>query len=295
MLKPYNDRVWATYDLMVVMINRVSTDANEIVRLHKEADEAVKTQKEYVQRWVLDTTKYEMIDFMGYESAHVTSKITGLPVLSYDRTKPYTKKVRFYNTYKPGTLTYKWETYIVPQAYTDVIYRLQINGVKMQRLERDTVLDAGWFVIQGAVPANLYESHYYHKQTDMYYITRTERFFKGDYVIVTNQSCNRYIVETLDPRFDDSFFAWNFFDGILSQKEWFSDYVFDPKAEEIIEKNPEIKADLDEACKKDTVLANSHWLQMNFIYQRSEYKEPTHNRYPVGMLNRIIELPLDDK
>ncbi len=31
-----------------------------------------------------------------------------------------------------------------------------------------------------------------------------------------NQKANRYIVETLEPQGVDSYFGWNFFDGILN-------------------------------------------------------------------------------
>lgn len=294
MLKPYNDRVWATYDLMLTIIGRASADANEIVRIHKEADEAVMKQKEFPLKWELDTTQYDMIDFKGYESTHIISKVSGLPVLYYDKKKPYTRKIRFYNTYKPTVTAQAPEVYIVPQAWTDVIYRLQINGVKMTRLVRDTTIDADYYYIRSTKsPQYPYESHYNHTNTQTWQQKCNTNFYKGDYVIELNQPANRYIVETLDPKGDDSFFAWNFFDGILNQKEWFSDYVFDPKAEEIVKENPKIKSQLDSAKRADSVLAKSHWLQMNFIYQRSQYKEVTHNRYPVAMLHQKINLPVD--
>lgn len=293
MLKPYNDRVWATYDLMVTMINQCSKDAAEIIRLHKEADEAVKTQTLFPLKWELDTTKYDMIDFKGYESTHVISKVSGLPVLSYDQTRPYDKKIRFYNTYVPTLTVNKPALFIIPQAWTAVIERLKINGVEMFRIGQDTTLEVEYsYFSKVHSPAFPYESHYNHRGTLTVERRMQSHFNRGDYVIVMNQSANRYIMETLDPRGDDSFFAWNFFDGVLSQKEWFSDYVFDPKAEQIIADNPGIKMQLDSAKAADTTLANSHWMQMNFIYQRSAYKEPIHNRYPVARIEKYIKLPM---
>jgi len=41
-------------------------------------------------------------------------------------------------------------------------------------------------------------------------------------------------VETLEPTAPDAFFAWNFFDGILSQKEYYSDYVFEDVAADLL-------------------------------------------------------------
>jgi hypothetical protein len=184
---------------------------------------------------------------------------------------------------------------IIPQAWTEVIQRLKINRVEMYRLGKDTVMEATFsHLTKVNSPANPYESHYNHRGTQTIDKIETAHFYRGDWVIELNQDANRYIMETLDPRGDDSFFAWNFFDGILNQKEWFSDYVFDAKAEQIITEHPEIKASLDSAKRVDTVLANSHWQQMNFIYQRSVYKEPTHNRYPVAKLETYVVLPKGD-
>lgn len=294
MLKPYNDRVWATYDLMKAIISQVSNDAVTIIKARNDADRAVKSQRHYALDWQLDTTKYDLIDFRGYESTHIISKVTGLPVLYYDKTKPYNKKVKYYNTYKPARIVESPSVYIVPQAWTDVIFRLQINGVQMRCLSKDTLIDAEFYSLTKVNhPAFPYESHYHHRNTQVSRSQQKALFLKGDYVIQMNQVANRYIVETLDPQSDDSFFAWNFFDGVLNQKEWFSDYVFDAKAEQILKEEPSIKKSLDSTRAVDTAFAKNHWAQMNFIYQRSRYKEPSHNRYPVAMLKSETNLPLE--
>ncbi|MCK6640491.1 MAG: hypothetical protein L6Q81_10410 [Bacteroidia bacterium] len=294
MLKPYNDRVWATYDLMKAIVSQVSNDAVTIIKARNDADRAVKSQRHYALDWQLDTAKYDLIDFRGYESTHIISKVTGLPVLYYDKSKPYNKKIKYYNTYKPARIVESPSIYIVPQAWTDVIFRLQINGVQMRCLSKDTLIDAEFYSLTKVNhPAFPYESHYHHRNTQVSRSPQKVLFLKGDYVIQMNQVANRYIVETLDPQSDDSFFAWNFFDGVLNQKEWFSDYVFDAKAAQILKEEPSIKKSLDSTRAVDTAFAKNHWAQMNFIYQRSRYKEPSHNRYPVAMLKSETNLPLE--
>lgn len=294
MLKPFSDRVWATFDLMLVIIDKVSADAATIIKNRDDADKSVMTQKQFALDWQLDTTQYDLFDFRGYESTHIISKVTGLPVLYYDKTKPFIKKVKFYNTYKPSRIVEAPAIYIVPQAWSEVILRLQINGVRMRRLSKDTLIEAGFYSLSKVNhPSYPYESHYHHRNTQVSKSQQKVLFMKGDYVIELNQVANRYIVETLDPQSDDSFFAWNYFDGVLNQKEWFSDYVFDAKAEQILKDNPSIKKSLDSTRVLDTAFAKNHWAQMNFIYQRSQYKEPSHNRYPVAMLKTETKLPLE--
>jgi hypothetical protein len=113
-------------------------------------------------------------------------------------------------------------------------------------------------------------------------VSQKVQFFKGDYWIDMGQPQNRYIVETLEPQAPDSYFAWNFFDGILQRKEYFSPYVFEDSAMEILEKNPTLKAALDAKKVADEKFAKSAYAQLMFIYERSELAEKTYKRYPVG-------------
>lgn len=293
MLKPYNDRVWATYELLKTFLSKINADAKKIVALHAEADRQVAAQKKFVISWKLDTTQYEWMDFKGYEAKHKTSEVTGQQRLYYDRSQPYTKKIKFYNTYVAEKEVTAPDFYIVPQGYDHVIYLLTYSGVRLSRLTKDTTIETEMsFIEDYQTVKNPYESHYLHSNVK----TRREKvrvtYHAGDFVIPVNQACNRFIVETLEPEGGDSFFAWNFFDGILQQKEWFSDYVFEEKADSILKNDPQLKAALDAKRQSDTAFAANGWAQLNFVYQHSAYKEPTHNRYPVGRVYGEIELPV---
>ena len=95
---------------------------------------------------------------------------------------------------------------------------------------------------------------------------------------------DRLVMEILEPRASDSFFAWGFFDAILQQKEWFSDYVFEAMAAELLAKAPALRQALEAAKAADTTLANDAWGQLYWVYQRSPHFEPGHRLYPVGRL-----------
>ncbi len=92
---------------------------------------------------------------------------------------------------------------------------------------------------------------------------------------------NRFLIESLEPTGEDSYFAWNFFDPILGQKEGFSDYVFEETATEFLKNNPDIKTKLDQRKGTDSAFAKSARAQLNFVYQNSPYYEPGHMQYPV--------------
>jgi hypothetical protein len=71
--------------------------------------------------------------------------------------------------------------------------------------------------------------------------TKPITFRKGDWYIPLNQTANRFLIETLEPQGEDSYFAWNFFDPILGQKEGCSDYAFEDIAGEFKKNNPDAK------------------------------------------------------
>jgi hypothetical protein len=111
-------------------------------------------------------------------------------------------------------------------------------------------------------------------------------------VVYTGQPADRFLVETLEPQGADSYFAWNFFDGILMQKEYFSSYVFEDLAADYLESQPVLKAALEAKRKEDADFANSARAQLNFIYEHSPYYEPTYKLYPIGRLKQPMVLPV---
>jgi hypothetical protein len=130
-----------------------------------------------------------------------------------------------------------------------------------------------------------YEGHYLHSKLKVKKVMQKVLFKEGDYMIYTNQSINRYLIETLEPQAPDSYFSWNFFDGILQRKEYFSAYVFEDSALEILEKNPAIKIALEAKKVSDENFAKSANAQLMFIYERSELAEQGYLRYPIGRMN----------
>ena len=110
------------------------------------------------------------------------------------------------------------------------------------------------------------------------------KFRKGDVVIPMNQEANRFIMEVLEPQAPDSYFAWNFFDAIMGQKEGYSDYMFEETAAEFLKGSPSVKKMLDDRKASDTAFARNGAAQLEFVYRNSPYYEPAYMRYPVFRL-----------
>jgi hypothetical protein len=285
MLKPFDKRVYATYYFMQALADVVERDAKLIGELKKNADEQVKNQKTFALSWELDRDHIDTITFKGYTAAYKPSEVSGLNRLYYDRTRPYTKIIKYYDNYKVSVTADKPVAYIVPQAWGKIIDLFKLNNIVMHQLAHDTTLSLQmYYMADYKTPQRPFEGHYLHSGVKLSPVEMKVKFYAGDYVVYTNQALNRYIVETLEPQGVDSFFAWNFFDSVLGEKEYFADYVFEDVAAAQLKNEPELRRKLDSAKLADPKLAASGQAQLNFIYRNSPYFEKTYLRYPVGRL-----------
>ncbi|UYZ60374.1 M14 family metallopeptidase [Hymenobacter latericus] len=283
MLKAYKPRVQATYDFLQVLLGQVNTDAAAIATARAEADRQTAAQRQFALAWQLDTTQAETLSFRGYEGKTKPSEVSGQPRLYYDRKAPFTKAIPYYNTFRPTVQATAPRAYLVPQAWGEVIERLQRGGLQLQRLTRDTTLTTEvYFIEDYKTGQRPYEGHYVHNQVRVRPAQRSVAFRRGDYVVWLNQPQNRLAVETLEPQATDSYFAWGFFDSILQQKEYFSDYVFEDVAAELLRQKPELRQQLEARKKADPAFAQSAAAQLDWVYRQSANYEPTHLRYPVA-------------
>ena len=282
MLKLYDQRVKATYAFMMSMIEYNAENYVSIKIERAKAIRDMKAAQKMPVAWEMDKTKNDTFNFKGYDYAYVNSEVSGLPRLKYFRDKPVTWKVPYYGYANATTMVDVPTSYILPQAYYKVVERMKMNGVKMVKIGQDTVIKGqAYKIIKTESIKNPYESHFGHYNTQVEPIEVTKQFLKGDYIIPTDQRAKRYIVETLEPQATDSYFNWNFFDGILNRKEGFSDYVFEDEAAELLKKDPPLRTALDKAIEADPALKTNAFGQLNFIYERSKYGEPWANVYPV--------------
>ena len=282
MLKPYQDRVKATYEYMRHSINFVDENYLDISKKMMEELTNYLPNKKYAIRWKLDSTKYSYIDFKGYEAGKKPSEISGKPRLFYDRNKPFTRKVKFFDTYKADKEIVIPSYYVIPKSEGKIIENLKRNQIKFKELQSDSLITVeSYKIVDFKTVKNPYEGHYLHFDTQVSSELKTKKFRKGDYLVSTKQSGVKFLLETLEPEAVDSYFNWNFFDGILGQKEYFSDYVFEDTAAELLKTNKALKTAFELKKASDAKFAEDGAAQLDWVYKNSEYYEGTVNQYPI--------------
>jgi hypothetical protein len=281
MLKPYRDRVTSTYHYLLESLKIAARDHEILIRNQREAIDRTSKETTVPIRWKLVEDRKEDLLFKGYRSVKVRSEISGAEYIKYDRDRPFQDSVDFFNSYAPSITIEKPVAYLVPQCYPKVIELLEANGVRTDRLAQDTLIEAEVYRIKpGSGEVRVFEGHHPHGLTDVQRSIEKIQCYKGDIIVRTGQAADRYIVETLEPQAHDSFFTWNFFDGMLSQKEHYSRYVFEELAADLLKNDAALRKSFEKK-KKDPAFAADPDAQLDFVYRNSPYYETAHLRYPV--------------
>ncbi|NKI33378.1 M14 family metallopeptidase [Croceivirga thetidis] len=282
MLKPYKQRVEGNYQLMKDLVDIVDKDYKRITELRTNSFEEQLEAKEYYFNFQIDTTKSSYLNFEGYELDTLTSEVTGLSRIKYNRDMPYEKEVVFQNYFNPKDTVDIPAAYIIKKGWHAVMERLKENKIEYEELESDTILSVESYTIESyKTYSNPYEGHYPHYQTKVTSNLKEVKFSAGDYLVKTNQQGLRYLLETLEPIAPDSFFNWNFFDTILQQKEGFSPYVFEDLALEILMQDEELKIEFLQKKEVEPDFASNWFTQLQWIRNNSKYKENAYKAYPV--------------
>ena len=282
MLKKYSDRVLVTYQFMVASLDYLDQNYQTIKSLRKQNQTNFTLGKKYTLQWEIDRSKKVQIPFLGFEGGYKPSNVSGEPRLFYDRKKPFEKQIDYYGDFTPTLQVTIPESYVFPRSCWQIIEHLKRNKIEIQTLKHDTIFEVEEYRITDyKTMKNAYEGHYPHFDVKINSDTQKVSFKAGDFVVDLVQSGVKYLLETLEPQGVDSFFAWNFFDSILQQKEHFSPYVFEDTASEILRENPKLKSEFDKKKSADESFSASAEAQLDWIYKNSEYYEKTHNLYPI--------------
>jgi hypothetical protein len=282
MLKPYPDRVKATYLLLESFQNYCQTHKQDLVRT-----------KELQQIWMLKQTSYptnykvsreanKTIQFKGYELEKRNSTLGNYERNFYNKNKPFTRAIPYYDSCY-ATLTQKIPNYfILPQSWSKVKERLKANHVQVIELLRDTsILVTAQYISTIKNGQNPYEGHFVHSGISCIIKQIPITFYAGDWIIPTQQNGIRYIQEVLGAESWDGFMAWNFFDPILNEKEGFSDYAFEEDAQLLLVNSAELRTKFEDWKTQNPEKAKSKFEVLGYLYKNSPYYEKEHLRFPV--------------
>lgn len=286
MFKPFGDRVLSTWHFLREALRFCSIHGKELSQVKQEAWKEKMARGEFTLQWELDRSRSVPLHFKGYARKEKKSKVTGQQRYYFDRNEPWEKEIPYYKFFKPVLSATVPDYYILPSAWGEVVERLQLNGVEMEQFPADTVLEADVYYIEDySTSEQPYNGHFRHSNVLTRMVRMEVQLLAGDWIIPTRQKAIEYLVQTLEPDAYDSFFSWNFFDEILFRNEYFSPYIFEETAEELLKTDPALQKEFKRLKKEDPDFQKSSYAQLRYIYENSPWSESTYRRYPVYRVN----------
>ena len=284
MLKPYKDRVFSSYYMIVETLKIIRDDKENFkntIAQAKKNDLNIKEIPINMQSELNDTI-WE--DFLGYHFDTVQSDFSGGWYYSYDQTKPETRKIRRIRSTRPEKTLSVPKEYIIPAQYGDVIDIVKAHGFEVNELKSEKTLQVNTYRFSNVefMPRPS-EGHSRLAHFDVEEITKEVVFPKGSAVVKTSQNGVRLLMNLLEPEMDGSLFKWGFFNNVLQRVEYFEIYKMEPMAKAMLAADPFLEEQFKQwkaSFPKDK--QPSQYEILNWFYERSPYCDKNYLIYPIG-------------
>lgn len=293
-LKDYKTRIFATYDLIQVILQEMSRNGKKLIDVVNFEDKNcvnLYTKYNSTNKFPLTfrlTGQADSLIYHAFKFSTVPGKISGQDYLVYEPIPVDIPSVYFDDVEPVITMTPPYG-YLVPAQWQTVIDIIKSHGIEMKRLSSaitDTFEcyrfeNARW----GERP---YEGrHLVNFKTKMSKEIRT--FPANTWYVPSGQRLARLVFHLLEPEAPDALIRWGYFNTIFEQKEYFEDYIMEPLAQKMFEKDSSLKAEFEAKIASDSTFAKNPYQRLFFFYQRSPYWDKEKDLYPIARVVKEIK------
>ena len=284
MLKPYKDRVFSTKAMFESVIEYANDHPKELIELNKKADQSTIEKYEKPNSYLPVTfnlsSKHSDFFFKGIKSISDSSWISGTIKTVYTAEK-IDREIPYYNQMDVVDSVQVPKAYLIPKEWKQIVDRMELHGIKVNELKSSQTFVVKKYKFKDI---KLASSSYEGRQTvNCKYdeLTDTVNLPKETYLIYTNQRTLRVILNLLEPKSEDSFLRWGFFNSIFERKEYFENYVMEKVALQMLKENPSLKKEFEQKLSTDEKFRKNPRERLNFFYERSPYYDKEFDIYPV--------------
>jgi hypothetical protein len=173
--------------------------------------------------------------------------------------------------------------YWLPPAWPQVIERLRLHGIQMEKISVPRDIDVEMYRLENAALATTaYEGHVRVEKTTPKIERRHVTFPAGSVRVPTNQALGDLAILLLEPRSTDSFYQWGFFLEVLSRTEYGEAYVVEPLARKMLAADPELRREFRRRLATDDAFQGSPRERLDFFYRRTRYYDDRYLLYPIA-------------
>ena len=282
-LKSFRTRVWSHYDIMRASLERVAETAAALRRASLEADRLQAAVAPGTPVFLEGTPAGEGEPYVlrGMKAEQVPSPVSGGAVARYTGEKS-DQQVTLVRTLAPKVAPPAPHGYIVPREWPEIIELLALHGVAMIPLEQPAEGEFGTLQFSDVrFAAAPFEGRFRVISFAVSPAKVRRTIPAGSVYVPVAQRAGKVAMHLLEPEAPDSAVRWGFFLPVFEQKEYFSEFVFEPFARKMLEMNAQLRAEFEEKLKADSAFASSPRARLQWLYQRSPYAEPDRDVYPV--------------
>jgi hypothetical protein len=295
MLKSFRVRTKATYDLLAETLAEVNRDPEALRRAVRQADAETTAfgakydpQRRLPLRLAVDDAPVTL-RFHGKASRIEPSDVSGGSHVVYEEAAR-DFDVQLYDHFKAATEVAPPIAYIVPAAWTAVVDRLRVHGLRLERLADPVTADFETYRLdEPKWSAEPFEGRH-PVRFSVRPVTERRTLAAGSVVVRLDQSAAKVAVHLLEPGAPDSLASWGFFDAIFEQKEYAEGYVLEQLARRMLDADPALRKEFEERLERDAAFRADPGARLDFFYRRSPYWDSRIGAYPVVRLTAPIAL-----
>ena len=276
MLKPYRTRVSATYQVLRASLETVCNNASLLRDLVRAADRKLASVHPGVRQTVplkFDVGPgFTMLPFKAIRHRMEPSTISGGSRTVYTG-EPYDVDIPFYDQIVVLDSVSVPAAYVIPPEWSFVPEVLSLHGVRFTRTAYAESLNTETTRFTDVrFRAQPYEGHQTAQYATVPWRTR-QNFPAGSVVVPMDQRAAHVAVHLLEPRSDDSFAAWGFFNAVFERKEYVEDYVMETEGQRMLQENPALQSEFLAKIGADSAFARSPERRLNWLYERSPWSD----------------------
>jgi hypothetical protein len=290
-LKPFAQRVLANYVLLESTLRVLGEKGDELRRATREDRD--RRPSELVVDWQISPTAATAVEIAGVEWRKRPSALSGGTRIEYTG-KPQTVSLPRFDQTVAAARVRRPRAYWVPAAWGDVIARLELQGLRVERPDAPRAVDVEMYRVREPKLASQVFEGRVRVSARFEPERRRETFPPGSVRVPTDQDLGDLAVLLLEPASPDSYFAWGFFHEVLQPTEYVEPYVMEPMAERMLAGDPALRADFEKWSAEgspaapesprepDEAFHPEPSRRLQWFYERTPYFDPRALLYPVA-------------
>ncbi len=276
MLKPYANRVHATYDLVELMLEQIGQHPDALIAATAKADaDTVARARDKTAQVALtfkpdpQSTPFEL---KGYAFTLTHSDISNSSCIQYDPSRPETRRIDNWNGLLPDLSIAPPAAYAIPAQWTSIIGKLDAHGIRYRRIDHPLTIRAGGYQLDRPRWADKpFEGHLMLRDFTLRTAAREVTLAAGSVIVPMDQRAANVAINLLEPQAPDSLLQWGYLDAIFEAKEYGEPRVLEKLARGMLDKSPALRTEFEQKLHHDPAFAASPGARLEFFFERSPW------------------------